>query len=132
MIVLDTSAIYALLLKEPEADQVETVIANAPRRILSTFTAFETRTVIWRRFGLRYVAYVDDFLRDIEAELHAFDARQSELASAAYRKYGKGSGHKAQLNLGDCPPYALAISLDRPLLYKGNDFRHTDVRSALA
>jgi ribonuclease VapC len=132
VIVLDTSAIYALLIKEPEADQMEAIIGSAPRRILSAFTAFETRTVIWRRFGLRYVGYVEDFLRDIDAELHPFDARQSDLASVAYRKYGKGSGHRANLNLGDCPAYALATSLDLPLLYKGNDFRHTDVRSALA
>ena len=52
--------------------------------------------------------------------------------SAAYRRFGKGSGHKAQLNLGDCASYALATSLDLPLLFKGNDFTHTDVRSALA
>ena len=61
-----------------------------------------------------------------------FDDDQAGIAFAAYRSYGKGSGHKAQLNLGDCAAYALATSLDLPLLFKGNDFTHTDVRSALA
>ena len=130
--MLDTSAIYAFLLKEPEAGRIEGIITGAPRRVTSAFTAFETRTVIWRRFGQRYVRYVEDFLRYIEAELHPFDAIQSDLASIAYRKFGKGSGHKAQLNLGDCAAYALATSLDLPLLYKGDDFRHTDVKPALA
>ena len=132
MIVLDTSAIYAFLLKEPEAGQIEGAITEAPRRVVSAFTAFETRTVIWGRFGPRYIRYVEDFLRDIAAEQHPFDAMQADLAFLAYRKFGKGSGHKARLNLGDCAAYALATSLDLPLLYKGDDFRHTDVRSAPA
>jgi ribonuclease VapC len=132
LIVLDTSAIYAFLLREPEAGRLEEIITEAPRRILSAFTAFETRTVIWGRFGLRYIRYVEDFLRDIAAEQHPFDATQADLAFVAYRKFGKGSGHKARLNLGDCAAYALATSLDLPLLYKGDDFRHTDVKAALA
>ena len=65
-------------------------------------------------------------------EPRAFDPEQASLAFSAYRQFGKGSGHKAQLNLCDCAAYALARSLDLPLLFKGNDFVHTDVRSALA
>jgi ribonuclease VapC len=64
--------------------------------------------------------------------VHPFDAQQSERAFAAYRRFGNGSGHPARLNLGDCAAYALATSLDLPLLFKGDDFSHTDVRSALA
>ena len=73
-----------------------------------------------------------DLLESWRPEVRGFDLEQASLAFAAYRRFGKGSGHKARLNLGDCAAYALARSLDLPLLFKGDDFTHTDVRSALA
>ncbi len=130
--VLDTSAIFAYLRDEPEAEAIENAIAAAHRRIISTLTLFECRTVFWGRFGLTGLGGLDQFLQRIQVELYPFDADQMILAFAAYRRYGKGSGHAAQLNLCDCAAYALATSLKLPLLFKGEDFPRTDVRPALA
>lgn len=81
--------------------------------------------------GRRRSGDLDGFLRRTAPEIHAFNETQASLAFAAYRRYGKGSGHPARLNLGDCAAYALATSLDLPLLFKGEDFSRTDVRQAL-
>lgn len=67
------------------------------------------------------------FLEEIAALVMPFDERQARLADAAFQRYGKGQGHPAQLNLGDCAVYALAKSLDEPLLFVGNDFSQTDI-----
>ena len=75
---------------------------------------------------------LQDLIESSRPEIRAFDVEQAGLAFAAYRRYGKGSGHRARLNLGDCAAYALARSLDLPLLFRGDDFGHTDIRSALA
>lgn len=107
-------------------------IEAAARCMISSVTLLEARTVIWGRFGINLVNRFDLLLIDISAQVYPFDTRQSELAFAAYRRYGKGTGHPARLNLVDCASYALAMSLDMPLLFKGQDFPHTDVRSALA
>ena len=78
------------------------------------------------------VADLDLLIGSTRVVVHPFDAPQAQLAFAAYRRYGKGTGHPARLNLVDCAGYALAMSLDMPLLFKGQDFPLTDVRSALA
>jgi ribonuclease VapC len=74
----------------------------------------------------------DEIMREAAIEVVPFTAGQAELARHAYRRFGRGSGHRARLNFGDCFAYALAIERNEPLLYKGDDFGHTDVRSALA
>lgn len=129
--VLDSSAIIAWLRNEPEADAIEDLVVAAPSRHVSAVTVLECRTVVWGRFGLQVSTELDRFLDRVGPLVHAFDEAQASLAFAAYRRYGKGSGHKARLNLCDCAAYALATALDLPLLYKGDDFPHTDVRSAL-
>lgn len=129
--VLDTSALFAYLRREPEAEMIGRAIEDAAQRVISSVTVFEARTVIWGRHGLDLVRRFDLLLIDISADVHPFDDRQSVLAFAAYRRYGKGTGHPARLNLIDCAGYALATSLDMPLLFKGQDFPYTDVRSAL-
>ena len=103
----------------------------AKRRFVSAVTLFEARTVLWGRFGPSMLEELNELLDGWRPEIRGFDVEQAQLAFAAYRRYGKGSGHKAQLNLGDCASYALATSLDLPLLFKGDDFTHTDVRPAL-
>jgi ribonuclease VapC len=75
---------------------------------------------------------LDDFLREIDGlRVEPFTEAQARIARQAYREFGKGSNSPAQLNYGDCFSYALAIGLDEPLLFKGNDFTHTDVRRAV-
>ena len=97
---------------------------------ISAFTWFEARTVLWRSRDPSLVEDLDALIVELPIALHPFDKRQSEVAFKACQVYGKGS-HPAKLNLGDCAFYALAMALDAPLLYKGGDFVHTDVRSAL-
>jgi ribonuclease VapC len=130
--VLETSAVFAYLRDEPEAEAIEDALAGAPRRHISALTLFECRTVFWGRFGLTGLGELDQFLLRTRPRVHPLDGDQATLAFAAYRHFGKGTGHPAQLNLCDCAAYALATSLDLPLLFKGNDFGRTDVRAALA
>ena len=130
--VIDTSALVGFQLDEAESDAIRDAMASTERRFISALTLFECRTVLWTRFGADMVQGFHDLLESWRPEVRGFDLEQASLAFAAYRRFGKGSGHKARLNLGDCAAYALARSLDLPLLFKGDDFTHTDVRSALA
>ena len=82
-------------------------------------------------FAERALREFEVFLENLDVRILAFDTNQATIAFDAYRRFGKGSGHPAQLNLGDCAAYALARSLNLPLLFKGNDFIHTDVQPAL-
>lgn len=130
--ILDASAIVAILRSEAGAQRLVDAMLAAPAVALSSVTMLEARMVMLGRSGPAAIAELDALLRDIEAEEVPFDARQSHLAFEAFRRYGKGSGHPARLNLGDCAAYALATSRDAPLLFKGDDFRATDVKDALA
>jgi ribonuclease VapC len=128
LIVLDSSAPVALLVGEPEADAIRAAMEDAPDRPMSAVNLFETRTVPHRRFGLEMVGNLAAVLRHFEVAAIPFDDDQAAVAFGAYRRYGKGSGHPAQLNLCDCAAYALATSPDLPLPSKGEDFGRTDVR----
>jgi ribonuclease VapC len=130
--VVDTSALVAFLRDEPEEDAVRDALMGASRRLISALTLFEARTVCRGRFGPEMLKGLHELIGEWAPEVRAFDTEQGALAFAAYRRYGKGSGHPAQLNLCDCAAYALATSLDLPLLFKGEDFPRTDVRPALA
>ena len=129
--VLDSSAIVAILKGEPERDRFIDAIAEAGEWLLSAFNLFETRTVLLRRGGPDPLRKLATFLRAGRIGVHPFDEAQAARAFRAYERFRKGSGHKAQLTLGDCAAYALATSLDLPLLFKGEDFPRTDVRAAL-
>lgn len=130
--VIDTSAIVAFLRSEAEADAIEELLDREPRLRMSTFSALQARVVLGRRFGPRAVAELEVLLVRAGIELVPFDAEQSEIAADACRRFGEGTGHPAQLNLGDCASYALAAALGEPLLFKGADFPHTDIEPALA
>jgi ribonuclease VapC len=130
--VIDTSAMVALLRDEPEAQAILDALIAPVAAVISTVTLLEARTVLLGRFGPAMLQGLEDLLADLRPEVEPFDAEQSRLAFAAYRRFGKGFGHPARLNLCDCAAYALATSLDLPLLFKGDDFRRTDVRAALA
>jgi ribonuclease VapC len=129
MIVVDTSAILAILLNEPDAGFFHLVLSQASDARISALTDYETRIVVFHRRGERLLKEYAIFLAEAELSAVAFDERQSSLAFDAYRRWGKGN-HPAGLNLGDCAAYALAKSLEAPLLFKGADFTKTDVRPA--
>lgn len=130
MIVVDTSALVAILMGEPEAEIFSDLIADDDAPHASSFTLFEARTVLSFRGGTAKRDQLEDWLRMARMIAVAFDEVQSALASEAYFRFGKGN-HPARLNLGDCAAYALARSLDAALLFKGEDFARTDVRRAL-
>ncbi|HTE39129.1 MAG TPA: type II toxin-antitoxin system VapC family toxin [Reyranella sp.] len=129
MIVVDTSAIIALLLGEAEAAQYANLLADAPDVRMSAVTDYEARVVLRPR-GPAMIFRYDALLAEIGVSIVPFDQEQARLAFEGYRHWGKGV-HPAALNLGDCAAYALAKTLDAPLLFKGADFARTDVRRAL-
>ena len=124
--VLDTSALLAILLAEPEAEPFARAIAGDPRRLVSALSAFEAAIVIGARKGPAGVRELDLLIHAAALSIVSFDEEQVQLARTAYEKYGKGR-HPAGLNLGDCTSYALARISGEPLLCKGDDFPKTDI-----
>lgn len=124
--VIDSSALLAILLREPEAEQFALAIANDPKRLVSAVSVFETAIVIHARKGPAGARELDLLLYTAGLTVVSLDSDQVLLARAAYEKYGKGY-HPAALNLGDCCSYALACFSAQPLLFKGDDFPRTDV-----
>ncbi len=124
--VIDSSALLAILLGEPEADRFARLVALDPRRLASSVSALETAIVIHARKGPAGVRELDLLLHAAGVTIVSLDAEQVLGARAAYERYGKGH-HPAALNLGDCCSYALAHSSGEPLLFKGDDFARTDV-----
>jgi len=126
--VIDTSAIVAIALDEPDAAELEKRIADDPVRLISAATVLETTIVIETRLGDAGGREFDLWLLKIGAEIVPVDAEQADAARRAWRRYGKGR-HTAALNYGDCFSYALALTRGEPLLFKGEDFAKTDVNS---
>ena len=124
--VIDTSALLAILLGEPEADALSRALALDPKRLVSAFSVLEAAVVLHARKGPVAVRELDLLLHTISATTVSFDTEQTLLARTAYETYGKGH-HPASLNLGDCCSYALSRSSGEPLLFKGDDFSKTDV-----
>lgn len=129
--VIDTSAIVGVLLGEPEAEAFIEAITADSRRLMSSFSVFEAAVVVESRKGAAGGRELDLLLHEAEVTVVPFSGEHIELARDAYRRFGKGRD-PAGLNLGDCAAYALALHSGEPLLYKGDDFARTDVRSALA
>jgi ribonuclease VapC len=127
--VLDTSAVIAILRKEPERDTFAKLLADARDPLISAATSFEC-SMVQARFdaGLQDL---DDFLLSSGIRIAAVDVAQAHAARDAWLRYGKGRS-PAGLNFGDCFSYALAKTTGRPLLFKGNDFAQTDVTAAAA
>ena len=125
--VIDTSAVLAWLKHEPERERiVATLEAHKVCRI-SAVSLLEVHIVVRAREHQSMQGKLQRFLEEIGAVVMPFDEQQARLAAGAFQRYGKGQGHPAQLNLGDCAVYALAKSLDEPLLFVGNDFAQTDI-----
>jgi ribonuclease VapC len=124
--VVDTSAILAILLDEPERRGFNEAIEASESRRMSAASFVEVSIVIESRFGAEGLRDLDLFLERAGIELTAVDSEQAQAARRAYSRFGKGR-HPAGLNYGDCFAYALATVLGEPLLYKGDDFGRTDV-----
>jgi len=124
--VIDTSAILAILQNEPERRKFNEAIESAETRSLSTASFVECSMILESRFGPDAVRDLDLFLAKAQITLVSVDADQADLARRAFREYGKGR-HPAGLNFGDCFSYALARALDGSLLFKGNDFNKTNI-----
>jgi ribonuclease VapC len=129
-VIVDTSAIVAIVLDEPHSAQLAELVFDATAPKMSAATAVEVSAVLTRRLRPEDQRRVERLLDEWEIELVAFDAEQAAIASRAYRDFGRGSGHPAALNLGDCYSYALADVTGEPLLFVGDDFVHTDVTAA--
>lgn len=127
--VIDSSAILAILQDEPERTSFNLAIAKAKARDLSAASLVETSIVVEARFGTQGQQSLDLFLAAAAIRVVPFDLQQAELARSAFQRFGKGR-HPAGLNLGDCYSYALAQSQQAPLLFKGDDFSQTDVQVA--
>lgn len=128
--ILDTSALIAILRDEPEAEEFELKLEGAGASKISAANYVEAACVIDSARDPLVSRRLDDFLREANCDLEPVTERQAQLARQAYRDYGKGSGHPAQLNFGDCFAYALARDRQERLLFKGDDFSHTDIDQA--
>jgi ribonuclease VapC len=124
--VIDTSALIAMLRNEPERDVFSRAVYRDSVRLISAVTKFETSMVALGRFGPATLDRLDRMLVDIGPTIVPFDEDQADIAREAFARYGKGR-HPAGLNFGDCAAYALAIAEAEPLLFKGTDFGSTDV-----
>ena len=124
---VDTSAVVAVLLDEDEAPAISQAMSLAPRLRMSAATYVECGVVIDAFKDPILSRRLDSFLRNSEILIESVTEGLARTARAAYRDYGRGSGHPAKLNFGDCFSYALAKDYDEPLLCKGNDFRQTDL-----
>jgi ribonuclease VapC len=128
--VVDTSALLAIFLAGPERKQFLDVITQADTRCISAANVLETGIVLEARRGEAAGREFDLFLNHARLEVVPLDSDQIEMARAAWRKYGRGR-HPACLNSGDCFAYALAKVMGEPILFKGDDFTHTDLSPAI-
>jgi ribonuclease VapC len=124
--VIDTSALLAILLDEPERHAFNEALEAADRTLLSAASYVEASILLESRRGPEAAAALDTFLAKADIEIHPVDRAQAQAARDAFRRFGKGR-HAAGLNFGDCFAYALAYTLAEPLLFKGEDFGRTDV-----
>ena len=130
--IVDTSALIAILRSEGDAASYAEAIASAAVRRISAANYVETAAVIDAGRDPIASRKFDDLLREARFVVEPVTETQARIAREAYRDFGRASGHPAHLNFGDCFAYALARAMNEPLLFKGDDFTHTDVASALA
>jgi len=130
-VIIDTSALVAVIALEPEAPLFATAMDRAEVLRISAGSYVEAAIVLNRRRDPALDGKFEAMMNDVGFVVEPVTPEQARIARQAYRDYGKGSNHPAQLNFGDCFSYALARDKREPLLFKGDDFIHTDLRSAL-
>ena len=126
--IVDSSAIVAIAYNEPECAALVAALTESVRLRMSAATYVEAGIVLDSSGIPEFAARLDRLLGSHDIHLVDVTEAQARIARRAYRDFGRGSGHRARLNYGDCFSYALAIDTDEPLLFKGDDFAHTDVR----
>ena len=124
--IIDSSALFAILLQEPEAERIAHAIALDAKRLISAATWLEISMVVFLRVGEEGLRSLDLLAAKYQLDLVSMTPKQAELARRAFKQYGKGI-HPARLNFGDCIVYALAKDTGEPLLFKGEDFSQTDL-----
>ena len=129
--IVDTSAIVAILRDESDAESFANAIADATIRRVSAVNYVEAAAVIDGSRDPIASRRFDDFFRQASFIVEVVTINHARIAREAYRDFGKGSGHRAQLNFGDCFSYALAKEKNEPILFKGQDFKYTDLTSVL-
>jgi len=129
--IIDTSALLAILRDEPEAASLAKAIAADSSRRISAVSYVEAAVVIDASRDPVASRKFDELLREARFVIEPVTESQARIAREAYRDFGKGSGHAARLNFGDCFAYALAKDSAEPLLFKGSDFKRTDLSSVL-
>jgi ribonuclease VapC len=125
--VIDTSAILAILLAEPEAERMVRAITQDPTRMIGAPTLVEASAVMLARKGPSGEIALDAFLQKLDVQVVPMSADAATFARNAYARYGKGTGSPAGLNYGDCLAYGVAMDVNEPLLFKGEDFPKTDL-----
>lgn len=129
--IVDTSAVIAILRDEPDAGLYADALGAARAPAMSAGTYIEAAIVVDSNRDPVLSRRLDDLLTAAQVQVQPVSAQHTEIARQAYRDFGKGSGHPAGLNFGDCFAYALARAGNQPLLFKGDDFIHTDIVPAL-
>ncbi len=129
--IIDSSAILSIYFQEPDAATFAQKIATSSDKCIAAPTLVETCIAAVSRNGDTAVRGINAQIQSANIQVVPFDAYAAEIAISAFLKYGKGRGHKAQLNFGDCISYAMSKTEAMPLLFKGNDFIHTDVERAI-
>lgn len=129
--IIDTSALLAILRAEPDALEYAQALAGASIRRISAANYVEAAAVIDAGHDPVASRRFDELLREAQCVIEPVTEAQARVARDAYRDFGRGTSHPAKLNFGDCFAYALAKAMNEPLLFKGNDFKYTDVTSAI-
>jgi len=129
-VIVDTSAVIAILRLEPEAPEFAAILERTPHRHVSAVSYVEAGAVIDGSKDPVASRRLDELIEEAQIAIEPVTAAQARIARQAYRDFGKPSGHPARLNFGDCFAYALAKSKAQPLLFKGHDFSRTDVKVA--
>jgi ribonuclease VapC len=131
VIVVDVSALLAILEAEPDAAKYAEALADADALLISAATLVEAGIVMVNRHGPKAARKLHALVQEAGIEVEPVTPRHGRIAIDAFVKYGKGRGHIAGLNYGDCFVYALAKATSLPLLFKGKEFSHTDLSSVL-
>ena len=127
--IVDSSALIAIIQDEPGADVMVRAALTSPCR-MSVATRLEVSIVADAR-STAHGARLDELVRELDISIEPVTEQQGEIARRAYQRFGRGSGSPARLNFGDCLSYALAVTTGEPLLFVGEDFRHTDIAAAI-